>query len=48
MNKYIQDETLRKKNIRTAWMVAGFSIFILVTSVPFWMGLSKLMGEQVK
>jgi len=46
MKKVILDEALRKKNIRTAWIVSGFAIFVLVTSLPFWMGMAKLMGEK--
>ena len=33
----------RRKNIRTAWMLAAFVLFILVTSIPFWKGLHELV-----
>ncbi len=33
----------RRKNIRTAWMLAAFVLFILVTSIPFWKGLHQLV-----
>lgn len=37
----------RRKNIRTAWLLAAFVLFIFVTSIPFWKGLFNLVaGEQ--
>ena len=33
----------RRKNVRTAWMLAAFVLFILVTSIPFWKGLHELV-----
>jgi len=48
MKDVIQDELLKKKNIRTAWIVAGFAVLTLVSSLPFWMGMAKLMGEQAQ
>ena len=38
------DETLRRKNVRTAWLLAGFAVFMLVSSVPFWRGLVRMMA----
>ena len=32
----------RRKNIRLAWLLAGFAVFVFVTSFPFWTGLFKL------
>ncbi|CAD7855475.1 MAG: hypothetical protein [Olavius algarvensis Gamma 1 endosymbiont] len=29
----------RRKNLRLAWILAGFALFMLLTSVPFWRGL---------
>lgn len=48
MKNPVQDDELRKKNIRTAWMVGGFALFILVTSLPFWMGMAKIIGDQAQ
>lgn len=39
---HTMDPELRKKNLRLAWMLAAFAVFILMTSVPFWSGLVKL------
>lgn len=33
----------RRKNVRTAWMLAAFVLFILVTSIPFWKGLHQMV-----
>jgi hypothetical protein len=32
----------RRKNIRLAWLLAAFALFILLSSVPFWQGLFEL------
>ncbi len=37
------DESLRRKNVRTAWLLGGFAVFMLVSSVPFWKGLVRMM-----
>ena len=37
------DESLRRRNVRTAWLLAGFAVFMLVSSVPFWKGLVRMM-----
>ena len=39
---HTMDSELRKKNVRLAWILAAFAVFILVTAVPFWSGLVKL------
>ena len=36
-------ESLRRRNVRTAWLLAGFAVFMLVSSVPFWKGLVRMM-----
>ncbi len=46
MNTTSQQDNLRRKNIRTALLLGAFAIFILVTSVPFWQGLFKIVGTQ--
>ena len=33
----------RRKNIRVAWLLAGFAIFMFATSVPFWKGLFNMV-----
>jgi hypothetical protein len=42
----MQTETLnaerRRRNIRAAWLLAAFALFIAVSSVPFWKGLFQL------
>jgi len=38
------DESLRRKNVRTAWLLAAFVAFMFVSSVPFWKGLVRLMS----
>lgn len=42
----MQTETLnaerRRRNIRAAWVLAAFALFIAVSSVPFWRGLYQL------
>jgi hypothetical protein len=42
----MQTETLnaerRRRNIRAAWLLAAFALFIAVSSVPFWRGLYQL------
>jgi len=32
----------RRKNRRLAWILAGFALFMLVSSIPFWKGLLEL------
>lgn len=32
----------RRKNVRTAWLLAAFALFMLLSSVPFWKGLYQL------
>jgi hypothetical protein len=32
----------RAKNIRIAWGLATFVLFVFLTSIPFWKGLYKL------
>jgi hypothetical protein len=32
----------RRKNIRTAWLLAALALFMLLSSVPFWKGLYQL------
>jgi heme/copper-type cytochrome/quinol oxidase subunit 4 len=33
----------RRRNARTAWLLAGFALFIFLTSIPFWKGLYRLV-----
>jgi len=32
----------RRRNIRTAWMLAAFALFMFLSSIPFWKGLYQL------
>ena len=32
----------RRRNLRTAWLLAAFALFIAISSVPFWRGLFLL------
>ncbi len=32
----------RRRNLRIAWLLAAFALFIAVSSVPFWKGLFLL------
>lgn len=33
----------RRKNLRLAWILAGFALFMLLSSIPFWKGLFELV-----
>jgi hypothetical protein len=35
----------RRKNIRLAWILAAFAVFILVSSIPFWKGLFNMVMQ---
>lgn len=32
----------RRKNLRLAWILAGFALFMLLSSIPFWRSLFEL------
>jgi hypothetical protein len=32
----------RRKNVRTAWLLAAFALFMLLSSFPFWKGLYRI------
>jgi hypothetical protein len=32
----------RRRNVRTAWFLAGFAAFMFLSSVPFWKGLFNM------
>lgn len=32
----------RRKNVRTAWLLAAFALFMLLSSFPFWKGLYQI------
>ena len=38
----LMNDERKRKNIRLAWILAVFALFIMLTSVPFWTGLVKL------
>ena len=33
----------RRRNLRLAWILAGFALFMLLSSVPFWKGMFNLI-----
>jgi len=33
----------RRKNVRLAWILVGFALFMLLSSVPFWKGLVNMV-----
>jgi hypothetical protein len=43
MSEPVVDEALRRRNVRTAWLLAAFAIFMLVSSVPFWRGMVRML-----
>ena len=32
----------RRRNLLTAWVLAGFVAVVFLTSIPFWQGLYRL------
>jgi hypothetical protein len=36
------DPDLRRRNLRTAWLLAGIAVFIAASSIPFWKGLFQM------
>jgi hypothetical protein len=34
---------LRRKNVRTAWLLAAFAAFMALSSIPFWLGLFNMI-----
>ena len=41
-----QAPMLKRRNLRLAWLLGGLALFFLLTSFPFWSGLSRLLGNQ--
>jgi hypothetical protein len=39
----VTEPNLRRKNARAAWLLAAFVLFMFLSSVPFWRGLSRLI-----
>jgi hypothetical protein len=37
----VNDPELRRRNVRTAWLLAAFVLFMFLSSVPFWRGLFR-------
>jgi hypothetical protein len=49
MNIQMTTETtpeLRRRNVRTAWLLAGFAAFMFLTSIPFWKGLANMIAAS--
>jgi len=40
-----QDNELKRKNIRLAWILGGLALFFLFTSFPLWMNLFTIAGD---
>ncbi len=34
----------RRRNVRLAWILAGFALFMLLSSVPFWKGMFNMIA----
>jgi hypothetical protein len=43
MGERTVDDALRRKNVVTAWILAAFALLILLSAVPFWRGLFRLV-----
>ncbi|MBP6261206.1 MAG: hypothetical protein KA361_02095 [Chromatiaceae bacterium] len=37
---------LRRRNVRTAWLLAAFACFMFLSSVPFWKGLANMIAAS--
>lgn len=37
-----RDAERRRKNVRAAWLLAAFALFMALSSVPFWKGLFQM------
>ena len=37
-----RDAARRRKNVRAAWLLAAFALFMALSSVPFWKGLFQM------
>jgi hypothetical protein len=42
MHDLDRDAERRRKNVRAAWLLAAFALFIALSSVPFWKGLFQM------
>ncbi len=38
----------RRRNLRLAWILAGFALLMLVSSIPFWRGLFNMITNSVQ
>lgn len=43
-----QDDELRRKNRRLAWILGGFALLVLITSFPFWQNIFKVLGAMTQ
>jgi hypothetical protein len=46
VDNYKHPPSLRKKNIRAAWILAAFALLMFITSIPFWEGILQAIGNQ--
>jgi len=47
MDNYKHPPEVRRKNIRTAWILAAFALFMFITAIPFWERIFAAIGNQV-
>jgi F0F1-type ATP synthase membrane subunit b/b' len=38
----------RRRNVRLAWVLAAFALFMLLSSVPFWKGLFNMVMSSAQ
>lgn len=36
----------KKKNLRLLWLMAAFALFVFFASIPFWIGMARIIGNQ--
>lgn len=39
------DDDKKRNNIRLAWVLAGFVLLIMISSIPFWKGMVRLLSS---
>ena len=43
-----QGQEVRRKNVRTAWILVGIALLVMLSSVPFWQQLFKIASDAAK
>jgi len=36
----------RRKNVRIAWLLGAFALFMMLSSFPFWKGMFNMMMQS--